>query len=264
MASKVTSEAPALRDEVRVAALEAVGRSLQEGRVPAATVSGEQLLDAFDYRDPLPAPGEDFALRLEGAASPWAAVERTYLLRVAVRARGEVDDAGAPVAREAHARLALDARYVERWRLVGHEVSPAAELPFRADRLGGAAVWPGQAVTAVYEVTLRSQVTPASPVAVLRLRWHPSAGGRAHERERVLRAADLAPTWERGSRELRLAAVVARFGELLQRPAGEAGSELAELALHSGRLVREWPEQRRVGELSRLVARARDLHQGVG
>ncbi len=60
-------------------------RHLEQGQLPpTSTVRVEEWLNAFDYGDPPPRDG-DFALRLEGAPSPFA--DGRHLLRIGLRAR---------------------------------------------------------------------------------------------------------------------------------------------------------------------------------
>ncbi|HVS02805.1 MAG TPA: von Willebrand factor type A domain-containing protein [Thermoanaerobaculia bacterium] len=64
-----------------------VRRYLGDGHLPpAAAVRVEELVNAFRYGDPPPRRG-GFALRAQGAPSPWAPGERRHLLRLAVTAR---------------------------------------------------------------------------------------------------------------------------------------------------------------------------------
>jgi Ca-activated chloride channel family protein len=73
--------------DVDTASYNVVRRYLTDGNLPPPeAVRLEELVNAFDYGDPAPRRG-DFALRAEGAPSPWGAGERYYLLRLAVKAR---------------------------------------------------------------------------------------------------------------------------------------------------------------------------------
>ncbi|HEX5759237.1 MAG TPA: von Willebrand factor type A domain-containing protein, partial [Thermoanaerobaculia bacterium] len=64
-----------------------VRRYLTDGHLPpAAAVRVEEMVNAFDYGDPAPRD-RDFAVRAEGAPSPFADGERYRLLRFGIRAR---------------------------------------------------------------------------------------------------------------------------------------------------------------------------------
>jgi hypothetical protein len=247
------------------ASYDAVRRFLLDGRLPPAeAVRVEELVNAFDYGDAPPRDG-DFALRLEGAPSPWASGERYYLLRVAVTARPPRTEAervaSAPVAQQVRAQVEFDPRSVARWRLLGYESQVVAEHRFRDERTGGGAIAGGHTATAVYELRLQPQAAPGAAVALLRLRWLPAGATRFAEAEQVLRASELVPYWEAASRGFRLATTVARFGEVLQGSHWVVGEDLVELARRAEAVAADWPRQERVRELARLVATAAELQR---
>jgi hypothetical protein len=119
-------------------------------------------------------------------------------------------------------------------------------------------------VTAVYEIELQPRVPSSARLALVRLRWRPAGSAAEVETERVVRPADLAPSWEAASRNLRLASVAARFGELLADADRGAGAQLGELARQAEALAAESPGEPRIRELARLVALARDLRGSGG
>jgi Ca-activated chloride channel family protein len=62
-------------------------RYLNDGNLPRPdSIRVEEFLNFFHYRDPLPASG-DFALRVEGAPSPWTEGERYRMVRFSIRGR---------------------------------------------------------------------------------------------------------------------------------------------------------------------------------
>lgn len=252
--------------DVGTGSYEAVRRHLEAGRMPPAeAVRIEEIVNAFAPRDPAPAAG-DLAIHAEGAPSPWARGAATHLLRVAVRARDARPGEPRPVvvADAARAQVEFDPRWVSRWRLVGHAAGAPADERFRSDPPLGGAVASGRTVTAVYEVELRPGVPSSAGLAQVRLRWRPAGSAAELETERVVRPADLAPSWDAASRSLRLASVAARFGALLAVADRGDGADLAELARRAAALAAEAPGEPHAGELARLVARARDLRRGGG
>jgi hypothetical protein len=229
---------------------DAVRDAIDSGRLPApAAVAPQQLVDTFDYGDR--ADAGQLLATLEAGAAPWApAGGGTYLLRSAVAAGAAAPDG--LLASELRVQLVLDARAVRASRRLG--AAPAA-----GGVLAQGSLRQGEAVVAVHEVTLQPGLRADATVAVLRVLWRPAGGGAAREVERVVRAGDLAPSWQRASRSLRLAGVAARFGELLATPRGTAAPALAALAPEAAAVARDWPEQPRVAELATLVARAAEL-----
>jgi hypothetical protein len=228
-----------------------VRRSLDAGQLPPrASVDVERLVDAFDYGDRAATPGE-VVLVAEGSRVPWAS--GLHLLRVGVAAGRPTGGAsGQEVARGANVQVAFDPRYVRLARRVGFSGSaPSA----------GADLASGESATALWEVQLQPDTPPHATVAVVTVRWRPAAGGGPAVSEEEVLAGALDPQWSDARRSVRLAAVAARFGELL-RGTPDRGGDLSELAEHAAALAREWPEQPRVAELATLIARARDLRAG--
>ena len=236
---------------------------LDAGRLPPpGLVRVDEVVNALGPLDRAPS-ATDLAVRVEGAPSPWVPGERSRVLRVSVRARearpGEPVDG--VVARAARTQVEFDSRWVLRWRLIGHETAAVADEGFRAPAAPAGGLTAGQAVTAVYEIELQPGVPSSSQLALVRLRWQPVGPGGEREAEQVVRAGELAASWETATRELRLAAAAARLGEILAGAQRADGDELAELARHARALADESPGDARAAELARLAARARDLQR---
>jgi Ca-activated chloride channel family protein len=166
------------------------------------------------------------------------------------------------IAADAKVQVEFDPRVVERWRLLGYENRDIADERFRDDRVDAGEIGAGHEVTALYEVKLRPRPPRRGTVATLRLRYRPvgAAGpGPAVETARELRRRDLAPSWEKASPGLRLAAVVAEFAEVLKGSYWARGSSLAEVASRAAALRADFPGDDRVGEFASLTARAATL-----
>ena len=188
----------------------AARRSIAAGRLPApASVRAEEFVNSFDYGDAPPAYG-DFALKAEGAPTPFVQGPRYRLLRFNLR--GREAGAGAAVARDAEAQVEFDPAAVARYRLIGYEGQAAAGGRHR-DRWDVAA---GRSVTALYEVELQPDAPRGGRVATLRLRYRSPETGKPRETEMRLDLADLAPTWEKAAPGFRLAALVAQLAEILE------------------------------------------------
>jgi hypothetical protein len=235
---------------------------------PPDAVRVEELVNAFRPRAAGPVAG-DFALAADGVPSPWAPGERYHLLRLVVRARGDRATGGraAAVATGARVEVEFDPRHVARWRLLGYEGTEV--VGDRGEGSGaGATIEPGQTVTAVYEVKLHEDAPASSDAAAssarlaeLRLRWRRAGSGEPGEAARVVRARDLAASWDAASRDLRVVAVAARFGEILRQSYWVHGDDLGELARRAQRLAAESGGDPQVEELAGMIARARDLRR---
>jgi hypothetical protein len=148
---------------------------------------------------------------------------------------------------------------VARWRLVGGDAAPLPDARFRTAAPSGGALAAGDLVTALYELELRPRVPSSARLALVRVRWRPPGADAEVESERPVQASDLAAGWEAASRDLRLAAVAGRFGEILAGAARATDADLADLARRAEALAVESPDEPLLRELARLAARARDL-----
>ncbi|HXT22937.1 MAG TPA: von Willebrand factor type A domain-containing protein, partial [Thermoanaerobaculia bacterium] len=234
-----------------------VRRYLAGGTLPPPeTVRVEEIVNAFDYRDAAPARS-DFALFAEAASDPWAPAGRYVLVRFAVKAREARRGVAEPaIALDARVQVEVDPRYVSRWRLLCHDDRDTGGERFRDAALDAVAVRPGQAVSALYELELRPDAPPTATLAVLRVRWRPTAGSEPRELHQPLRRGAVASTWDRASRGFRLATVAGRFAEVLRGSYWAQGDDLAELRRRATSVGRDWPGVPRVAELRGLVERA--------
>ncbi len=86
------------------------------------------------------------------------------------------------------------------------------------------------------------------------------------ELARTLRRRDLAGSWERSSRSLKLASVVAQFAEILKGSYWAKGESLEELLRRARQVEREWRGDSAVRELVDLIegaARGRNGARGL-
>jgi von Willebrand factor/Uncharacterized protein YfbK, C-terminal len=287
--------------DVGTGSYDEVRRFLAAGRLPPPeAVRVEELVNAFDYGDPRPAAGEDFALAAEGAPTPFAGGERARLLRFALRGRaaapgpsgaptsgagqlaappvaappvaappvGAAPVAAAPagtpqiIAVQARVEVDFDPAVVARWRLLGYTDRGLAGEPSGAPGgggLGAGELRAGQRVTALYEVELQPAPAAGRPVATLRLRYRPAAGGEAREVARTLRTGDLARRWEAASPALRLASLAAALGEVLRGAPGARGADAGEIYRRARRLAAQRPGDGRAAELAALAGKAAQL-----
>lgn len=232
----------------------AARRSLTEGVLPRPeSVRVEEFVSFFDYGDAPPARG-DFALKAEGAPSPYAPGSEYRLLRFNVKAREVEDRSGTPpaVARHAEAQVEFDPAVVESYRLLGSENRAAAGHGSREETVGA-----GHSVTALYEVKLRPGAPENGLVATLHLRYRSPETAAILETVKKLRRSDLAPSWEQASPALRLAGSVAEFAEILRQSpwAGGTGG-LPEVLRQAQAAAKALPKSETTAEFLDLVRRA--------
>jgi TonB family protein len=129
---------------------------------------------------------------------------------------------GAPqtIAHDAQAQVAFNPDVVGRWRFVG--LSDAGAAPWRP---GAGEIGADTALAAVYEVELQPAAPRDAPLATLALSYRPAGAAGFTRTERELRIADLAPTWDGAPASLKLAALAARFADVLSGDAPVAARE---------------------------------------
>ncbi len=168
------------------------------------------------------------------------------------------------IAKDAKVQVAFNPQVVDRWRLLGYENRDIADEKFRDDTVDAGEIGAGHGVTALYEVKLKPGATADRPVANLHLRWKSERTGRVREEEKLLRVSQMARSWDGATPALRLASVVAEFGEILRGSYWARGSSLDALARLAERVAREQRESRRgadVAELAKLIGKASRLKE---
>jgi hypothetical protein len=251
-----------------------VRRYLKDGRLPPPeAVRVEEIVNYFSYGDAPPARG-DFAVRAEGAPTPFAPDPGARLLRFNVRGRevrAENRETLRTIAQDAKFQVDFDPAVVSQWRLLGYENRAIAHEQFRDDTVAAGQIGAGQSVTALYEVTLKPGAAGRQRIATLHLRFR-AAGTREireireiRETTRELRVADLAPSWEKASPGLRLASLVAELAEVLRGSPGAKSVDLDDLARRARQVsaqLAESPQAADILEFVRLVEEtARLKHQ---
>ncbi len=163
------------------------------------------------------------------------------------------------VAKDAKVQVEFDRGAVEAWRLLGYENRDVADRDFRNDRIDAGEVGAGQSATAVYEVRLAEDARAGDRLATLRLRWQSVDGGRVVEASQELSVADVGRSFDRATRDLRLAALAARFAEQLKGTRESRSTTWDDLAAEARRLRSDFRGDASIDELSRLIDRAARL-----
>jgi Ca-activated chloride channel homolog len=158
------------------------------------------------------------------------------------------------IAKDAKVQVAFSPEVVDRWRLLGYENRDIADEKFRDDTVDAGEIGAGHSVTALYEVKLKPGAQPQKPLAEIRLRWRSEQSGRVREDSKLLRVGQLALSWERATRALRLASVVAEFAEILRGSYWARGSSLDELFRRGQLISVEQSESRRAQDVAELIS----------
>jgi len=166
------------------------------------------------------------------------------------------------IAYDAKAQVEFNPEVVARYRLIGYENRDIADERFRDPTVDAGEIGAGHAVTALYEIKLQRWAGRRETLATLRVRYRPAdGGGREVELERTICRKDLSRRWEQASTALRLATLVAEYGELLKGSYWASGGSM-ELVLELAEgLERELRGDARVEGFVDLVDRAAELRR---
>ncbi len=127
----------------------------------------------------------------------------------------QIDGTLQVIARDVKIQVEFDPATVERYRLIGYENRDIADKDFRNDKVDAGEIGAGHAVTALYELVLRSE--PAESVATVRVRHkEPRGSDVAGEAAFELKSAELRTTIGQSSKDFQFAAAVCAFAEKLR------------------------------------------------
>jgi Ca-activated chloride channel homolog len=146
------------------------------------------------------------------------------------------------IARDVKIQVEFNPARVSEYRLIGYENRILRREDFNNDRIDAGEIGAGHSVTALYEIALKGKggermdpfryggepavATGGDELAFVRLRYkRPEDGQQAASRliERAVRVSDLRKDAGESSREFRLAAAVAAYGQLLRGGAYTGG-----------------------------------------
>jgi Ca-activated chloride channel family protein len=158
------------------------------------------------------------------------------------------------IARDVKIQVEFDPKVVRQYRLIGYENRDVADKDFRNDKVDGGEIGAGHSVTALYDVVLRT--TSASPVTVRLRHKAPLGADVAQENAFEMPVAAIAPRFESAPVDLRFAASVAGFAEILRKSAYAEGWRLGDVERAARAAADDSEEQR---ELIELIETARRL-----
>lgn len=220
-------------------AFERVKGAIERGEHPA-DVDVEALVNYF--AGPAQHAPREVSLEVEGSPAPVNEGERTVFVRYTVdTARDDFAHASVPpIATNAHVEIEFDPRAVTSYRRVGGE--PKTDM-FEPSLLKNVSV------TALYAVTLKTNITDRTPLATITLHYNNVTNGRVKLQTRTLRVGDVAKPWARASRRHRLASLGAVWGEKLK--VSSPGD--ADVARRAEELSKQQPSDERAKELATLA-----------
>jgi Ca-activated chloride channel family protein len=161
------------------------------------------------------------------------------------------------VARDVKVQVEFDPNVVRSYRLLGYENRDVADEDFRDDTVDGGEIGAGHAVTALYELKLWPE--KAGRLAAVRVRYKRPEGGKSAEVSRTIATADAAGAFDAAGRQLKLAACVAQFAEVLRKSYWARGQTLEPVLAVAEGCRNDYDYRADVKELVSLIGRARKL-----
>lgn len=162
------------------------------------------------------------------------------------------------IASDAKVQVDFDPSVVARYRLLGYENRDIADDRFRDDSVDAGEIGAGHEVTALYEIKL-AEGARSGTAATIRLRYRSVETKKVVEVAQPLRVSQFSPSWGVAPRGLRLATLVAEFGEILKHSYWAKNADLADLARQARRTSEDFPGDARVAEFVDLVEKAAAL-----
>ncbi len=172
-----------------------------------------------------------------------------------------VDDLAATlntVAADVKIQVEFNPARVKVYRQLGYENRKLRQEDFRNDAIDAGEVGSGQAVTALYELSLVPDA-PRGPLGTVRVRYRDLATGRIAEVESPLSENQAQPRPDVSGASFKLAACAAEFAEVLRGSPYAEDGDLAEVAALLRPVALEYALDTRVQELLRLVEKAASL-----
>lgn len=181
------------------------------------------------------------------------------------------------VARDAKVQVEFDPQVVESYRLLGFENRAVADSNFRNDSVDAGEIGAGHSVTALYEITLRANISSDSqdssrqsasrrggrqdpqPLGSVSLRWDDVRTGLVKETTTRINTANFADTLREAESRLGLDVTVAAYAEVLRQGPWAKITNLQEISAQSAYLERELGNDPDVVEFIRLLQLAARL-----
>jgi len=120
------------------------------------------------------------------------------------------------IARDVKIQVEFNPNVVEEWRLVGYENRAIADYKFRDDREDGGEIGSGHEVTALYEIRFRENKLRAD-IGRVHIRYKNADGSEVDEFSVPIKRRIFMRDFEQTSPQFRLAAALAKFGEILKQ-----------------------------------------------
>ena len=170
------------------------------------------------------------------------------------------------IAKDAKIQVDFNPGVVDRYRLLGYENREIADQDFRDDTVDAGEIGSNHSVTALYELKLRHGAW--GRVGTVRIRYqNPGANSDTKEVVEVSREIhrdQLATRFRDTSHSFQMAAVVAKYAEILRGNYWAQDGSLYDVATEAHRVQQLLPGQTDVAEFAELAERTQWIAQAAG
>ena len=133
------------------------------------------------------------------------------------------------IAKDVKIQVEYDPKTIKKYRLVGYENRLLKPSDFKDDTKDAGEIGAGHNVTAFYELETQAGLQPGDVLATVRFRYKEPDGTVSKELIQVIRVNQLGPTFDQASADLRFAAAVVEFAEILRKSKHSQGAQFGEV-----------------------------------
>lgn len=164
------------------------------------------------------------------------------------------------IAYDAKVQVEFNPQLVAAYRLIGYENRQLEDSDFRDDSVDAGEVGAGMAVTALYEVKLKSDAD--GRIATIKMRWQDADTRQITEKDTDFFSNELANSFGQTSPYFQRAAVVAAYAEIL-RASPYVNGTLIDVYDQAQELSDQFPEDEKFNEFVTMVLKSARLARGV-
>ena len=162
------------------------------------------------------------------------------------------------IARDVKIQVEFNKNAIASYRQIGYKNRQLSEADFRNDKVDAGEVGSGQAVTALYELKLKSNIPEDTPAATVRIRYKKAEDMSIEEKAFCLYAGDIKDKFEGTTANFKLAAYIAEFAEALRYPETRNIASLRGIADKLNALwMKDYRKDCKVTELLELIKRCK-------
>lgn len=162
------------------------------------------------------------------------------------------------IARDVKIQVQFNPLAVKSYRQIGYKNRQLSKADFRNDKVDAGEVGSGQAVTALYELKLKSNIPKDTVVVKVRIRYKKAGDMSVEEKAFYLYESDIKEKFKTSSSNFKLASFVAEFAESLRYPETQGIASLRGVADQlNNTWMKHYRKDHKVTELLSLIKRSK-------